>query len=87
MVIPPCSRISMKRFKALLKEVDVNGDSRINMHELSELLRRLGLSNPRWRAFLLMRQVDTNGNHTIEGKFEMKILIKHLRELWGIVIS
>ncbi|KAK1263592.1 hypothetical protein QJS04_geneDACA021738 [Acorus gramineus] len=77
----------MKRFKALLKEVDVNGDGRINMHELSELLQRLGLSNPRWKAFFLMRQVDNNGNHTIEGRFEMKILIKHLRELWGIVIS
>ncbi|KAK1256933.1 hypothetical protein QJS04_geneDACA017224 [Acorus gramineus] len=77
----------MNDFKVLLKEVDVNGDGRINLRELRQALHRLNLPHPGWKAFLLMRQVDVNGNHLIDGNFEVKVLINLLREWYGIVIS
>ncbi|KAK1301281.1 hypothetical protein QJS10_CPB12g01624 [Acorus calamus] len=73
----------MKDFKVLLKEVDVNGDGRINLQELRQALLRLNLPHPGWKAFLLMRKVDVNGNHLIDGNFEVKVLINLLRERWG----
>ena len=78
--------MSEQEFRAWLQKVDVNGDGRISRQELKDALRVIGMNCAWWKAWRAKKYADLNHNNYIDGEQEIKELIQHAAERWGIVV-
>ncbi|KAI4336969.1 hypothetical protein L6164_015434 [Bauhinia variegata] len=74
----PLDQVVVEKVRAILKEVDGDGDGRLTRDELKKAFDKLGAWFPAFRTKLALNAADKNGDGVISGDLETEELIYYI---------